>query len=250
MSTMVPILTYHSLDDTGSVISTPPAVFRAQMNALWSRGFQGIGLGELLDAWDRGHQRWTRPVVLTFDDAFQNLTDHAAPVLRQLRFRATVFAVANYCGRTNAWPTQTAGVPILPLLTMSELRELTGQGIEIGSHGLTHAPLDRLTPQEAEREVVESRSVLEAELKAPVPLFAYPYGAADPVARALVRLHYRGACSVEMGTARTDADRHWLQRIDMYYFRDLELFRLFGTPLGRAYVGARALGRRIKRAFA
>jgi peptidoglycan/xylan/chitin deacetylase (PgdA/CDA1 family) len=220
------------------------------MAALRDRGFQGIALGELLDAWDAGTSPWARPVVLTFDDAFANLAEHGAPVLRELGFRATVFAVAGYCGRTNAWPGQTGGVPILPLLSASELRDLGAAGIEVGSHGLTHAALDRLPRAEAEREVVESRHVLEEALGRPVRLFAYPYGAAGDEARALVGASYRAACSVEMGTALPRSDRHWLSRIDMYYFRDPGLFRHFGTPLGRAYVAARALGRRVKKTMA
>jgi len=250
VSASVPILTYHSLDESGSVISTAPDVFRFQILWLREHGWQGISLGELLDSWDARRPAAPHPVVLTFDDAFRNMLEVAAPVLREVGFRATVFAVASYCGRRNDWPTQGKGVPILPLLSMEELRELAAGGLEIGSHSLTHEPLDRVAAGDAEREIAQSRRVLEDGLRRSVSLFAYPYGAADAHARRLVQAHYRGACSVEMGEARPAGDRHWLRRIDAHYLRDPRVFRAFGSPLGHTYLGLRALGRRVKRRLA
>src|SRR6266480_6947225 len=111
-----PILTYHSLDDSGSVTSVPPRFFREHMNSLAQRGFAGISLSELIDAWDGVGNLPPRPVVLTFDDGFANLLEHAAPLLSELRFRATIFVVSGRCGQTNDWPNQAADIPRLPLL--------------------------------------------------------------------------------------------------------------------------------------
>ena len=245
----VPILTYHSLDDTGSVISTAPAAFRSQMRQLRDRGYQGISLGALLDAWDGGAPLPARPVVLTFDDAFGSVGEVAAPVLCEVGFRATIFAVAGYCGRDNDWPTQGVGAPRLPLLSWSQLNALASDGFEIGSHGLNHAPLDRLGRAEARAEIADSRKRLEDGLSRSVTLFAFPYGVADRASRELVATHYRAACSVEMATARPGDDRHWLPRIDAHYLGPNVIFLLFGTPLGRLYLGLRALGRRGRSAL-
>src|SRR5436190_13149483 len=64
----VPVLTYHSLDESGSVISIAPSVFRDQMQALAARGFTGVTVGQLVDAWNGAATLPERPVVLTFDD--------------------------------------------------------------------------------------------------------------------------------------------------------------------------------------
>lgn len=239
----VPVLTYHSLDETGSVLSTPPAFFQAQMRSLRARGFSAVRLGDVLDAWDGRAARPPRPVALTFDDGFRSVCDSAAPVLEELGFRATIFAVAGHCGGRNDWPSQPPDAPLQPLLSTSELRGLADRGFEIGAHGVTHAPLDRLDAAAAEQEIAGSKRKLEDVLGLPVTLFAYPYGVASPAVRELVRAQYRAACSAELRLARPSDDRHWLGRIDMYYFRDPALFRLFGTPLGRAYLGLRRVGR-------
>jgi len=248
MASRVPLLTFHSLDDAGSPISTAPAAFRVQMRVLRDRGFQGVALREVLDAWDGLAELPPRPLALTFDDAFRNVREVAAPALHELGFRATIFAVADYCGRTNAWPGQPPGVPILPLLSHAELRVLAAAGFEIGSHGVTHARLDRLSATAAEQEIAGSKRRLEDGLGQAVTAFAYPYGRADAFVRRCAAAQYRAACSDELRTAASGDDRHWLGRLDMYYFRGRLPLRLLGTAWGDGYVGSRRLGRRARAA--
>ncbi|OLC38965.1 MAG: hypothetical protein AUH81_03015 [Candidatus Rokubacteria bacterium 13_1_40CM_4_69_5] len=243
----VPILTYHSLDASGSPISTSPALFRDQVQLLRERGFQGITLRALLAAWGGGPAPRARPVVLTFDDGLRSVLEHAAPVLREAGFQATVFAVAGRCGTDNGWPGQPAWAPRQALLSFAELRDLTRDGWEVGSHGLTHAALPRLPPHEMTNEVVGSKRILEDRLGFVVTSFTYAYGVASPPARELVQAHYQAACSTDLGHARRGDDRFWLRRIDAYYLRPRFLFRLLETPPGRAYIALRALGRELRR---
>jgi peptidoglycan/xylan/chitin deacetylase (PgdA/CDA1 family) len=243
MPTRIPILTYHSLDDSGSVISVPPAIFARQMHTLRDRGWRGIRLIDLIDAWDGKATLPPKPVVLTFDDAFANLVDHALPVLGECGFTATIFAVADYCGKTNAWPTQPAGTPILPLMTDAQLRDAAEKGMEIGSHTLTHPFLAQLDPTAAQREMADAQSVLQDRLGLPIQTLAYPYGSCDAAVAAAARSIYRAACTVEMNVARPGHNRWRLPRLDMYYWRNPNVFNWFGTPMGRAYLTFRRLGR-------
>ena len=65
------ILTYHSLDDSGSVISTPPSRFQRQMEFLAASGIPVAPLDQVLAC--------PGSVAITFDDGFRNLLDHAVP---------------------------------------------------------------------------------------------------------------------------------------------------------------------------
>ena len=244
----VPILTYHSLDLSGSVISVRPAAFRAHMQSLSDHGFSVMPLGRLLDVWEGRAAMPPRPVVLTFDDAYANFAACARPVLESHGFRATVFAVAGRGGGWNDWPGQLAGLPRLPLLAAADLRDAAAAGFEIGSHGLTHAALDGLSAEDAERELAESRRRLEDDISRPVDLLAYPYGRASAQVRAAASRRYRAACGVSMGRARAGRDLHALPRIDAYYLRRPALFRTLGTTLGSAYLALRAAGRRLRSA--
>ena len=245
----VPILTYHSLDLSGSVVSVAPEIFANQMRTLAARGFTGISLSELLDGWDGNRPLPPRPVALTFDDGFANLLEHAAPVLSGLNFHATVFVVTGRCGQTNDWPNQAPDIPRLPLLSWSELGQMAEAGFEVGAHTVTHPRLTELSPSDATKEIVESKAAIEKRLGQPVKSFAYPFGIFARTHYEVVREHFQAACSVELGKALPESDRHQLPRLDIYYLRHPILFRLFETVPGRIYIRLRGIGRCVRGAI-
>jgi peptidoglycan/xylan/chitin deacetylase (PgdA/CDA1 family) len=243
---VAPILTYHSLDETGSVISVSPSVFRRHMEMLASWGYAGVTVRQLIEAWDGRSTLPPRCVVLTFDDAYSNFAEVAAPILTRLGFTATIFVVAQYAGGSNTWPTQGPGIPTLPLMSWNALRDLATGGFEIGSHTMTHPDLTSLPPERARWELSASRAEIEDRLGGAVTSLAYPYGLATPANRKEVAQHYRAACSVRLGRARRNEDRLGLRRIDMYYYRNPALFRFFPTPAGTAYLALRGIGRALR----
>jgi len=243
---VVPILTYHSLDDSGSVLSVSPEQFAAHMASLAARGFTGVRLDALIDAWAGRGQLPQRPVVLTFDDGFTNLLTYGAPVLSDLGFGATVYVVSGRVGQDNAWPGQDPAVPIMPLMTWDELAELSSAGIEVGSHTTCHARLDQISDAEARTELSDSKATLQDKLGLPVRTFAYPCGDFSPAVVEAVRDLYDGACSVRLGTARKTDDLCLLPRLDVYYLREPALFNLLGTRRGNAYLALRGLGRKVR----
>ena len=242
----VPILTYHSLDDSGAVTSVAPRDFAAHLRSLARRGFTGISLSDLLDGWTGQGTLPSKPVVLTFDDGFANLLPHAAPVLAEFKFRATLFAVSGRCGQTNDWPDQAPGIPRLPLLTWAELAEMSAAGCEIGAHTVTHRQLSKLSHDEARREILESKTEIENRLGRAVTTFAYPFGAMNATSRECVRENFRAGCSVEFGTAAPQGDRAAMPRLDVYYLRSPAIFNFFGTWTGGAYLALRGAGRQLK----
>ena len=245
----VPILTYHSLDDSGSVISTSPALFRAQMELLARRAYHVITLRELLGAWDRAEPVAPHTVVLTFDDATENLRQHALPVLTALQFRATIFAVSEKLGGMNDWPGQAPGIPRVPLLSRSGLAECVEAGCEIGAHSATHAPLERIPPSAWAREVVHCRHSLESSLGVSVTSFAYPFGHSNAALREVVRQHYSAAVGTGLRVAAPTDDRYDLPRVDMYYWRSPSVFPLFGHRAGTWYLRVRAAARAMRQAW-
>ncbi|MDQ3187372.1 MAG: polysaccharide deacetylase family protein [Pseudomonadota bacterium] len=239
----VPILTYHSIDSSGSVLSVRPADFRAHLASLAANGFSAIRFDQLVDAFEGRAALPPKPVVLTFDDAFANFHEHAAPALRAAGFPATVFVVAGLVGKSSNWPGQGTSIPRLPLLDWPALRELAAAGIEIGSHTFTHPHLDRMAADRLEHELAGSRRALEDGAGVPVTTLAYPFGSHDAGSVAVARSHYRAGCTTRMAGARATDDRLLLPRLDVYYLRDPRRFKRLGTPLGSAYLAARTLGR-------
>jgi peptidoglycan/xylan/chitin deacetylase (PgdA/CDA1 family) len=233
------ILTYHSLDDSGSVISVLPAVFRAQMRALQESGVPVVPLRDLLAAAGPA-------VALTFDDGFQNFAEVAAPELARLGFPATVFLVTGYCGRSNDWPGQWSGIPRLALMSWPAIEDLSRAGLSFGAHTATHPDLSRLAESAARDEVLGSKRCLEDRLGRPVEAFAYPYGCASGPVRRLVAEHFAVGCGTRLGFVTADSSPEAVERLDVYYLSRLCLFRrLFDTP-ARWYLGLRGLLREWK----
>jgi peptidoglycan/xylan/chitin deacetylase (PgdA/CDA1 family) len=231
------ILTYHSLDDSGSVISTPPGQFQRQMESLAASGIPVLPLDQV----------WRCPgsLAITFDDGFRNVLDHALPALERHGFPATIFVVSDYCGRRNNWPTQSREIPNLPLMSWAELAGLPAL-ISVGAHTATHPNLTLLPAGECEREMSECQSRIEQSLGQPVRWLAYPYGASSPEVRSLAGQHFDLAVGTSLRFLPAQRDPLDLPRIDTYYFRGwLSPERLF-TRSGRLYLGARGVLREAR----
>ena len=243
---MIAILAYHSLDHSRSVLSTSPGIFAEQMKVLRDAGVRVVSLSDVAD---RKCSNRENEVVLTFDDGFRNVYQHALPVLQSYGFPATVFLVTDYCEKTNSWPGQTVTIEGESLLAWREIQEMSRAGISFGSHTRTHPDLRKLSIEEAEEELVGSKKAIADSTGLPVDTFAYPYGAYDAALRNLARQHFRLACSTHLGFVKRDSDLFALERIEMYYFQSLLLFRHLFSPATGAYLGIRKQLRRLRRAL-
>jgi peptidoglycan/xylan/chitin deacetylase (PgdA/CDA1 family) len=249
MPDRVPILTYHSIDDSGTVISTPPVLFERQMRALAEAGWTTAPLSEVAAALRTRRPLPRRTVVLTFDDGYENFRDRAWPVLRSHGFGATLFAPAAPRVPANDWDRGAGTMAGAPLLDGPALRRLADEGVEIGCHSATHARLDRTRGSELEREVAGAQRALAETLARPVTLFAYPYGAYDAAARAAVAACYDAACSTHLGFASAASDVFRLERIDAYYLRDPAMLARLDDAAMRRRLALRALLRRARSRF-
>lgn len=235
----LPILTYHSLDDTGSVVSVAPSLFSAQVAQLAERGFQTMSLAEAARLLQAGHPVPDKRVVITFDDGYRNLYTEALPVLQQHGYTATIFLIASYCGAYNDWPGHVSPVGRLPLLDWSEIRELHAYGIEFGAHTLTHPDLTRLPLQSVEHEIVASKEHIQDKLGVALTTFAYPYGHYSAPIKTIVSRHFQSACTVRLGRVGAHPDLHALERVDMYYLRTPRLASALRSPFLDPYLYAR-----------
>ena len=245
---MIAILAYHSLDDSRSVLSTSPAIFAEQMKVLHDAEVRVVSLSDVADEIPPCSNRGSE-VVLTFDDGFRNVYEHALPVLQTYGFPATVFLVTDYCEKTNSWPGQTVRIEGEQLLGWREIQEMSQAGISFGSHTRTHPDLRKLSIEEAEEELASSKKAIADATGLPVDTFAYPYGAYDAAVRNLARQHFRLACSTHLGFVKQDSDLFALERIEMYYFQSPLLLRHLFSPATAAYLGVRKQLRRLRRAL-
>ncbi|GAA3303866.1 polysaccharide deacetylase family protein [Streptomyces cinereospinus] len=192
------VVMYHSVgdcsDDPYRITVTPDRLDR-QLGWLRRRGLRGVSVAELLAARARGEDQGL--VGLTFDDGYADFVDAALPVLRRHDCGATLFVLPGRLGGENTWDPLG---PRKPLLTADGVRRAAAQGVEIGSHGLTHLDLTRADDVTLKTETVESKLALAEVTGAPVAGFCYPYGTVDRRAADAVReAGYGYACAIDPG---------------------------------------------------
>jgi len=242
----VPVLTYHSIDDSGSVISTAPTKFREQMKHLSESGFHVITLEEITRCIRQNQPFPSRAVAITFDDGFKNIYDVAYPVLEEFGFQATVFLVPGYCGRNNHWNKQSEKIPILDLLDWDEILEMANNGIDFGAHTMTHPNLSEVSLERAIKEIGDSKAMIQRNLGKKVRFFAYPYGQQTEAIQDFVRGQFNGSFSTQLDCVSLQSKVHSLPRIEMYYFSKNNLFTLLGTRLFSHYVQLRHMLRSLR----
>lgn len=242
----VPILTYHSIDESGSVISTRPDVFRRQLKFLADSGYKNIALSDLSATLKNGNVLPPRTVVLTFDDGFQNFYTDAFPILSEHNFTATVFLVTDFCGKYNEWAGNPPELPRSKLLSWEEICEMNRYGIDFGSHTRTHPDLTKLDVRQIKSEMAESKMVIEDGLGRKVETFAYPFGRFNKEIKQIARENFTSACSTNLGKVRPDSDFISLNRLDSYYLRNPRLLKMLSTRPFDRYIQVRQAMRIVK----
>ena len=206
----VPILVYHSIGDLprdGTMHWTvSPGDFDEQMALIGELGRSTLTVEQYAAALRGEASLPPDPVLVTFDDGYDDLATTALAVLERYGIVATAFVVSGWVGARAA----DGG----PVLDWAQLRELRARGIQIGSHGHTHRALDCLPRAEVEREVRSSKRLLEDGLGEEVASFAYPYGYSSPLVRRTVRnAGYSSACAVKNALSHPRDDGFTLARV-------------------------------------
>lgn len=208
-----PILLYHHVsnqrEDSRYFVS--PVEFKRQMESLKLWGYTPIPLSLMVTALAEGALLPERPVVITFDDGYRDVYQHAFPILQEYGFVAAVYVISEQIG-------------VRGYLTFDQLAELVRAGWELGSHTKTHANL-RLAGVRLSEEILGSRGDLETLFGVPVMSFSYPYGSTTAAIRKLVEESgYAAAVGLGGLVEHTERTRFYLSRIEVQNGHDLNKF--------------------------
>jgi len=114
------------------------------------------------------------------------------------------------------------------MLTWDQIRAMRSAGITFGSHTMTHPVVSRLTGEQLESELCESKRLLEQRIAGPAPHFAFPFGkpadcgkAAVPV---LARSGYRSAATTIEGINAPGDSLYELRRIQVGSEQSVSMF--------------------------
>ena len=98
---------------------------------------------------------------IVFDDGYESVFYIALPLMEKYGFTGTVFPVGNYIGKMNDWDVNFGGINKARHLSKYQIVELSNNGWEIGSHGLTHTAFTSLSRNKLDAELQQSKLILE-----------------------------------------------------------------------------------------
>lgn len=247
----LPVLMYHTVSDEPAVgghpyyhTHTSPARFREQVRYLAQQGYEAPCLRDAVSRMRTGSGGLEKTVVFTFDDGYADFLSDAWPVLRDAGFRATVFLPTAYVRSSRGTFANR------PCLTVAEVCSLAGEGVEFGSHTVTHPRLEALPWPELEREVRESRTQI-ASWVGRAAGFSFPFAFPDAAAgfkrrfrASLQDAGYEYGATTVLGRCAPQDDPFLLKRIPV---NDRDGAALFSAKLRGDYDWVRGVQAAVKR---
>ena len=248
------VLLYHKVNDAdGNPGSVPTALFAEHMALLESEGYRPVTLDDVLAHLVRGAPLPPQATLITFDDGYLDNLLGAAPVLQRHGFPAVLFVSVGRVGSDTPFPHDERAGVLNPALDWDDIAEIERLGVRVESHGVNHVPLATLADDAAERQLTESKRILEERLGRRIRAYAYVKGGVadfgDRHQVMLRRAGYEVAFTTVTGSNRPGADPLALKRynVEPYPTRTLELV-LRGACDAMALKDSR-LGTVARRAF-
>jgi len=167
------ILFYHRVSNERDDLAVTPRRFREQMDYLLREDYSVLDVHAAFEQLEAGRLP-PRTIAVNFDDGYQDVVEHALPVLAERGFRATVFVV----------PAAVDGTAVFSwyrrqpqLIGWDDILALDREGtLRFEAHSVSHPNLAVLPLDEAAAEIRGSKLALEARLGRRVRVFCYPGG--------------------------------------------------------------------------
>jgi peptidoglycan/xylan/chitin deacetylase (PgdA/CDA1 family) len=144
-----------------------------------------------------------RSLVITFDDGWADNYTNVFPILKEYGLTATIFVVTGFIGQIN-------------YMGWNQLREMSGAGISIQSHTVSHKPLAQLIKSDVGYELETSKKTVEDNLGTQVNFLSLPHGVFnDNVLKMAQDAGYQAVCTSEPGYSHEYQNLPVMKRINI-----------------------------------
>ena len=170
----LPILMYHKvLPGKNDGLTVSPDKLKRHFQYLQKKRYTPISFKEL-ELYQSGKGKLPKkPIIITFDDGYQNNYDFALPLLNEFNFKATIFLPVYYIGKVNEWDKEQE-----PIMSYDTIKKCIDTGlIEFGLHSYKHQSYKELTVDEMKLDLQQCMTDLDKNNINYVKVLAYPYGA-------------------------------------------------------------------------
>lgn len=206
----VPILMYHAVSDNCWGISelfVSPSDMEAQLKYLTENGYTPIWFEDLPNVAD-----YEKPVILTFDDGYDDNYTELFPLLQKYNVKATIFCIAGAFGTSHK-------------MTAKQAKEMSDSGlVSIQSHTMTHPDLDKLGQEDLEYEIGQSKTELTRVTGKEPFVLCYPTGYYSGLSLEITEKYYSFGLLMGGGTYTTGDNRYLVYRQYVSRYTDIYSF--------------------------
>ncbi|NUN65639.1 polysaccharide deacetylase family protein [Pseudanabaena biceps] len=228
----IPIIMYHDITSTKDVswdVTTEELARHFQ--ALQDGGYTPISMDRMVNHLRTGSQLPDKPVLLTFDDNYIGQYKYAFPLLKKYNYPAVWSVHTRFVGAGGKKPKAT----------WDQLREMQQTGlITIASHTVNHINFKDLSDDQIDKELTESKKVLEKELGVTIDYFTYPEGDFTDIAREKIKkAGYKAALTMSLDpaqerSANESEDLMTIMRFGQSRFDEAIALASGGNPAGQS----------------
>ncbi len=163
---------YHKFSTTESdFLTVTTQQFEEQLKYLQTAGYQFITSLELLDFYTQKKTLPSKPVLLTFDDAYGSQLELTYSILKKYDAKATIFIPTAYIGQSSIWDEKPA-----PIMTFEQLQNIDPSVFSLALHTHTHQSYKTLSLFDIEKDIDTCLLYFSTQKLPFVPVFAYSYG--------------------------------------------------------------------------
>lgn len=209
----VPVLMYHAVSDQtwgleGLFLS--PSDMEAQLKYLTENGYDPIFFSDLphLD-------QYKKPVILTFDDGYNNNYTDLYPLLQKYNVKATIFVIPASVGGQYS-------------MTVAQIKEMADSGlVSIQSHTQDHKELASLSADQQKQQFAQSQLAI-ARMTGRIPsVLSYPSGSYDSNTLSLAPEYFDMAVKSRGGLWTVQNNFFEIDRYPVYRDTGIHSFQTF-----------------------
>ena len=170
------ILSYHEVAEGNDALiptyTVTPTMFVRQLDWLKNNGYRFVSVDQVLADWAGRKPLPDKAVLITFDDGYRSVYEHAFPILKLFNAPAVIALVGSWMDVPETGKVNFDGrsIPRTDLLSWDELREMTRSGlVEVASHsydlhdGIVSNPQGNLQPAATARRWIAEKNHYEDE---------------------------------------------------------------------------------------
>lgn len=167
------IVYYHSFKSRESI-----ELFETHIKYLLNNNYKIVTFSQIAALMLNNDEDKSKYVAITFDDGYRN-NFKAYKILKKYDVGGTFFIATKFIGAGNTDYYENKLYSNYKMLMKEQIKEMSDNGMEIGSHTHSHINLAQLLNEDkkqAEYELIKSKEILEEITDKDIVSFSYPNG--------------------------------------------------------------------------